>query len=393
MSVQALGYVTPVITNSSYNTTTKISVDNKILRYEASKLNLKNKMITFIDSQSKYLDHRIPNNLFQRKVDHFFSLIEKIFKPLGDWIDKNEGGHWFKQLAIFLAKLPLKVGKNLLTILYKIVHTAFYAPIHPLQAITKMEKLIVELVFRLIEPETWSSIGAGMIGFSAGQFVVGNPISVIGFLIGGVCLLSGLSFGTLLSALKAEKNKVKEGVLNHLKQHAKTCVESMLTSFVLGLIIGAIQKAIYKEQTTDYRINSQEDAKKFADDFMKNNNLPTDGKVTLHSDGSVTIEWKGIPEKFKKFSRDYGIHGYHNPSDYEIVYDKVSLKISPTEIMEFHDFNIYFTKYYPKFLRAQFKGVPQTSAAFKYTYPIPPMTENIAILAGATFLGSQRITV
>ncbi|MBS0655329.1 MAG: hypothetical protein JSR46_06110 [Verrucomicrobia bacterium] len=220
--------------------------------WQATKKEWHDRAISQLDAWEYALDEKIPNFPIQDKIDSFGRKLKEEFAPLtafNTWLDSNGDGAFFEQLATFLVKLPARVVRNIVEVLYNIVHTAIYAAVHPLKALNQLAKLLVTLVYELTKPETWTMIGAGMVGAGAGQLAVtGNPLSAIGIGIGGALLIGGLSVGALQAALEAEEGKRGEAALKNLELQAKEIPEAMLTGFCMGLLIGAISKAVPSKQ-------------------------------------------------------------------------------------------------------------------------------------------------
>ncbi|MBS0655324.1 MAG: hypothetical protein JSR46_06085, partial [Verrucomicrobia bacterium] len=146
-------------------------------------------------------------------------------------------------LATFLVKLPARAVRNIVKVLYDIVKTCIYAAVHPLKALNQLAKLLVNLAYELTKPETWTKIGAGMIGASCGQaLITGSPLSAIGVGIGAAMVIGGLSVGALQAALEAEEGSRGEAALQNLDQQIQEIPETMLTGFLLGLLMGGIRR-------------------------------------------------------------------------------------------------------------------------------------------------------
>ena len=167
-----------------------------------------------------------------------------------------------RALGIFLAKLPLRVARNILTMLFNIVKEALYTVAHPMKATMKLARMIVHLLKALTEPETWSKMGAGVIGGALGQLALGNPLAPIGFIIGAAMLCGGLLFGAVVAAINNshEESPFREVGKQILKQ-LKQVPEAMLTGFLIGLMFGAIQKADYNKHLQEVEKNKMTYAK------------------------------------------------------------------------------------------------------------------------------------
>ncbi len=148
------------------------------------------------------------------------------------------------RLAKFLIALPFKAACNIARFLYQVLKAAAYTIVHPLKAAMKLAKLLVKIAKELTKPETWALIGAGAIGASLGQAVMGNPLLVAGLIIGSVMLLGGLSIGAIKAALDAHRKSEDAGsaAAQYLKCLGEPVLEALMTGFFVGLIFGAIQK-------------------------------------------------------------------------------------------------------------------------------------------------------
>ncbi len=204
--------------------------------------------VAHLDNCEQRLDEKIPNSIIQNKIDKLGQAIESKFAPLtkfNDWLNKNEMGSWYKQLATFLVKLPIKAARNIVRLLYSIIKGVFYTAVHPLKAGVKFAKLIVRLLHELTKPETWSKLGAGIMGASAAQaLITANPFALIGVGIGGAMVVGGISWGMLKAYLATnEQQSGRSAALENLMNQAKMLPEAALTGFCIGLLFGGIQKA------------------------------------------------------------------------------------------------------------------------------------------------------
>jgi hypothetical protein len=161
------------------------------------------------------------------------------------------------------------------------------------------------LVHELMQPETWSKMGAGMMGASLGQAAMGNPLSVVGLVIGLSLLAGGISIGMIKAALKADKTQRWTMAKANFMSQVKELPEVFAIGFFMGLLIGAIQKAVYENQKADFKppqIATEEQAKKYADMYVAENHLPPYSKVTFdQSLNRVVIHWDG--ENFQSIYR------------------------------------------------------------------------------------------
>lgn len=302
--------------------------------------------IAVLDVAEKRLDHLLPNSVFQMKIDGLGRAIEKkfaFFKTWNDWLDRHDMGAWYYQLAMFFIKLPQKVARNILNLLYEIFKAILCTAVHPLEAPLKLAKLLVKLAHALTLPETWVKMGAGMCGACIGQSLVsGNPISLIGVGIGAAMVLGGLTAGTIKSLILLLKGKnleeegkqlirilkdiqasgrVEDLAASNLKamqliakgetlqaqgkeqliRTFREIPESTLTGLCLGLITGGIQRAIDVSRMRHYEATSMGNAEKFARDVMRHQDHlrmspkshweydPKTGKVIV--DGPAEASW------------------------------------------------------------------------------------------------------
>lgn len=253
--------------------------------------------IAHLNDQELQLDERLPNYAFQNTLDQLGCDIENTFAPLkefNNWLDTNGHGKWYKQLATFLVKLPPRAVRNIIRLLYNFVKGALFAIVHPLKGINHLAILLISLIHELTKEETWSKIGIGMMGAGLGQaLITGNPLSIIGLGIGASLLVAGLSIGALKAAVHAEKGAKFEAVKKNLFFQLKQLPEVALTGFCMGLMIGTIQRVIYEHQMKTYLVSNYEEARQYADSFVKEHKLPQYTEVELESSGKIIIKWQG----------------------------------------------------------------------------------------------------
>lgn len=271
------------------------------------------RLIHQLNQWDEKLDKALPDFIIQKRIDSIGRYIEKKFAPLtkfNHWLNRNGHGEWYQQLATFLVKLPMRSIRNIVQLIYNIIREACYAVVHPLKATNRLAKMLIALVNELTKPETWSKIGAGMIGGSLGQsLVTGQPFSLIGIGIGGGLLIGGLSAGALKAALKAEKGCKFQEVKKNLRQQAQQLPEIALTGFCMGLLVGGIQRAIYEQKMKNFRVSNHEEAKQYADSFIEEYHLPQYSEVELTPSGKIIIKWS---------NRDMSQFREINPSLFEI---------------------------------------------------------------------------
>lgn len=257
-----------------------------------STISLSNRLIERLDDWENRLDHLLPNFSIQNKIDQLGQAIKEKFAPLArfsEWLDEEGEGSWYQKLAVFLYKLPMRAVRNIVRMLYSIIENALYAAVHPLKATLQLAKAIVGFVSELTKPETWSKIGAGIVGGALGQALgSGNPLSLIGFAIGGAMMLGGITAGALKEALEAETGKKIEAVNAYLFDQLKNLPETALTGFLIGLLIGSTQRGQKQAHAEVEQANQ----------FVKDHDLPQYSSVHVNESGDAILRWDGI-DKFQ----------------------------------------------------------------------------------------------
>lgn len=239
---------------------------------------------------------------YQRKMDAVGAYIQATFKPLekfNEWIDSNGKGEWYKQLATFLVKLPVRAIRNIVSMIYNIIKYLCYAAVHPLKALEQLVDKFNDLIEALTKPEVWSKIGAGVIGASLGNAAVsGNPVSVIGFGIGIAMLIGGLSVGTISEILTAKKGEGRQAAKAYLWERAKELPESMLTGFMMGLMFGGIQRAAQQHAHKTMQPTNDATARQWANRYTSYHNLPKPTNTYYAGNGQVVMRW--TPEQMAR---------------------------------------------------------------------------------------------
>lgn len=203
--------------------------------------------VSKVQEWEQSLDEYMPPNELQTALDDFYTdhlkplLDNPRAQKINDWIDSNGQDQWYKQLCTFLLKLPVRVARNVLRLVYNVVKAAIYTLVHPVHAFFKLLQFLIQIIDALSKPATWTKVGAGMIGAAVSQFLLtAGPQSIILLGIGAGMLFVGLVTGAVSAAISAKKDKgeaVKKEVWNHLK----SIPESMLTGLIMGMLFGAIR--------------------------------------------------------------------------------------------------------------------------------------------------------
>src|SRR5439155_1033076 len=124
------------------------------------------KIIYIFQQNNEKLDDSFPSNFIQTVIDNFYIKrlvpLLKHEKALAfqSWLNSNGEGDWYKKLAIFLIKLPLRSVRDILSMIYKVLRAIVYGFIHPLKGLNEAGIFFIRLIEALKHPETYTSLGA-----------------------------------------------------------------------------------------------------------------------------------------------------------------------------------------------------------------------------------------
>ena len=285
-------------------------------------VSLRDRAIQQLNTWEERLDTIMPNFPLQVRIDQLVDELEKKFDPLvtfNNWLDSNGHGAWVSKLAQFLCKLPIRAARTIIQQLYLVIKGLVYGTTHPLKALNKAAQMLILLPFELAKPETWSQIGAGMVGSSLGDAaIMGGFLSLIGLGIGGAMIAGGVSIGTLNASLRAKEGECMHAASEYLLDQSQKLLETLVASFYMGIITGAIRKAIREHQTKvpntkENRQVVQEpkslnhsaplELKDQMDKMIATKNLPTYSHLKYHDatlgrNAAVEIVWdqKDLPQ-------------------------------------------------------------------------------------------------
>ncbi len=200
-----------------------------------------------LDAWDHRLDHLMPNLPIQTRIDELTEEIEATFaptlSPFNEWLNNNGHGEWYHQLAVCLAKIPLRAARNIIQQLYFLIKAVVYGAVHPLKAINGAAKLIVREFFKYSQPETLSRFGVTMTGAVVAKTAfLGTFVPAVAIGICAAYIVGGLFFGVLREALNAEEDVRGQAVLRYLCQQGDELSQAFLTGLLIGCIIGSIQK-------------------------------------------------------------------------------------------------------------------------------------------------------
>lgn len=238
------------------------------------------------------LDEFLPNNSLQTSLDEFGRKIEELLQPahqFSNWIDRTEDG-WFTNLSLSLVKLPLAAVRNVLRLIYNIAKALVYLAVHPIKFLVDALHFLTELIKSLAKPETYTKIGAGIVGSSLSQMVFTGGVSCIGLALGVALIGIGLAAGAIVAHVKGES------VADAAYKQLKTIPECMLTGFLIGLVVGALKQLFTaKHVTVQNHTLDDAAARDFVNQYIKNfpKQYPTPTEVHLLPDGTIIASWKG----------------------------------------------------------------------------------------------------
>lgn len=223
------------------------------------------KAIQVLQENNKALDHALPNNKIQEIIDRFYEnklqplLQNKKAQAFNTWLDQHGQGNWFKQLTLALVKLPIRSVRDVLSMVYNVIKAIVYGLVHPLKALNKGIEFFLRLVEALKQPETYTMLGAGVIGAALGQG--GAPI---GLAVGGLFIAAGLTYEMVRAAVNAPRGeKLKSINAELLWKHLQLIPQPLTTGLLTGLATRAIRRvatpteahAHFKELLKGHRVS------------------------------------------------------------------------------------------------------------------------------------------
>ncbi|MBS0625954.1 MAG: hypothetical protein JSS32_07885 [Verrucomicrobia bacterium] len=294
---------------------------------------LKERAITQLTLGETELDRLMPNFWIQDKIDYFLQEIDRTFNTpnfdrFREQLSTVGQGKWYMELAMFLAKLPLKAGLNILNMLKNLLHMAVkgavYLVAHPLKAPMELAKKILAIAYELAQPQTWVRVGSNLIGSGLGySLVTPNPFSPIVLAIGTAMVLMGVTMKAVRAALE-KQNPAAVGEV--LMEQGRIVAEDVTTGFCLGMLMGGIQQAVRGIQQTSRNCAYQSELDQLrreairnqTREFMDANQMPAYDRIS-ESSNSVGIYYnpakgpflpKQVPNAqivFKEFVTDYHV--------------------------------------------------------------------------------------
>lgn len=302
--------------------------------------------ITVLRSWDAKIEAVVPAFWFQRKIDELGEYIQQTFAPLSDfskWIDRGGQGSWEVQLATFVCKLPMRSARNVIRLAYNVVKLLLYIAVHPIKGTNHLAQMIIVLIDEFTLPETWTKMGAAMMGAGLGQgLIVSLPMSHLALWGAGALILGGLVLGMLKAALHAQKGEKFESLNVNGWEQIKALPEAFLTGFFTGLVVGGVEKgidshtrAVSKGARTANVHSPQQEALEYSDELIDRYKLPKYDDVSYQREESIfqsmKICWKLAKKSRKKtlsfFRKNYPeLFKGQNPNNLESLSWDVDLK-------------------------------------------------------------------
>lgn len=279
--------------NNSYNKPTLSNWIRPFNFHLPSLKGLHEHIFTKLHAWETSLDDFLPNFPFQNAFDELCLFINNSFSVpyFNQWLDDNGHGDWHHKLATCLAKIPLRTARNIVRSLSHIVKLAVavpaYAIVHPLKFPVKVLQYIASFINALTQPETWTRIGAGMVGSSLGHAALtSNPLSMIAIGIGAALSISGISLGTLKTALLAPKGSRAFATAEYVQDQAQQAAVDFLSGFGTVAVLEGVQAVMRGFQKCGRWLRHQHNisvsqsnmSREQANNFLARHNLPREEK-------------------------------------------------------------------------------------------------------------------
>lgn len=267
---------------------------------------LKERSIQSLNKAENKLDQVSPNwyiqNLYDQTVEQV-SAWEQTFVPFNTWLNSNNYTDWHAQLACCLAKLPIRVARNITTLIYSAIKIAISIPsyclVHPLKAPLKLARIFIELATILTQPEVWTKIGGNLIGSSAGAAIVsGGLLGLIALVIGGALAIGGISIGTLKTALLTQEGQRKEEIRKYLCTQFSQLTESILTGLCISMIVEGIHQVIRAVQQAERDVRYAHDSIKSQVEYI--NKKANGSTIQANEVNPSSSNYPEIPDELPK---------------------------------------------------------------------------------------------
>lgn len=215
-----------------------------------------------IESLGKRWDDVCPDFTWQSKLDDVCCKIHKLIvdSSLVRYIDEQLKVDSHEPTLVFVEKLIPRALRNLLVLLYNILKLLARTCAHPVKTGIEFLQFLILFAHALTLPKTYTGLGAGFIGASAGQAIVTpGPQVLAGLLIGGTLILLGFIFGAIQAAATAEEGYRLEAILQELEHQIQEIPEAAMTGFFMGLILGGVEQIIDPENPLAQAANALDD--------------------------------------------------------------------------------------------------------------------------------------
>lgn len=238
---------------------------------KAPTLSWSEKTVTTLSSWETRLDTIMPKYSLQNSLDQVGQAIEDglrdFFAPVNASLDSNNPQDtYLAKAALFLIRLPFKVLRNDLCIVYYIIKALLYTLTHPIKATLKTLQLSIYTLKHLVKFENWTKAGALILGATLSEYIcfatfkniyvpsiLFMPIKSIFMPIAiAACVLMflGLTASLIQAIIDAPEHQKEKAALECLLQHMEQLPESFLTGLFAGGLLGMLQLSVVGHVTS-----------------------------------------------------------------------------------------------------------------------------------------------
>lgn len=218
--------------------------------------------ILTLNQVGKKLEKVMPNGCLQNGLDNFYTraiepiINSSLIQEFSNYVKPEES----ESFGIIIKKLPSRVLRNLVVVLYGIIQVPIRLAVHPLKTSIEILQFLVILAHALTLPETWTGLGAGFIGAAVGQALFApGPQVLLALMIGSAFILFGLALGAYQAARRAEEGQCLKEIGEQLKHQFKEMPEAFVTGFFVGVLLGNLEMIIDPESPVAQLANLLDD--------------------------------------------------------------------------------------------------------------------------------------
>ncbi|HEV8053149.1 MAG TPA: hypothetical protein VGP47_11705 [Parachlamydiaceae bacterium] len=242
------------------------ALENKHSIPENGRLSVLNyKAMAVLNKSYIHIDDIFSCNTIRKLLDKFYRTkilpcIESA-SHFNDWIDQNGHNDWYLQLAEILMKAPLRSVKAVLMQVYYLLKAIIFITTHPIKAMHEAPALLVQYMHTLSQFETYSKMGAGMMGSALMRLQF--PCVAIG----AALVVTAISLDIIHGSILSETGRTWENIkVILLEKHLKYLPEAFCTGLLFGKIANVAQNAL--------AIKTIDQAVEYVKGYLKKYNLP-----------------------------------------------------------------------------------------------------------------------